>query len=188
MKREAQLLPVHVLGDDILRKQARIVEVFDDELKNLAQDLIFTMYKRDGVGFAAPQGGKDIRMFVVDTQWSQEGAKPNPIVMINPRILESSGGIEYEEGCISVPGIYATVHRPSYIRYTYQDVEGNQHEAEARDFEAVVIQHENDHLNGTLFIDHLSSLMKLKLKLKLKEITKTAVDGSNIRHDIYLPE
>ncbi len=188
MVSEPTLLPIHVYGDDTLRKKAKAVEVFDEDLKRLVRDMVHTMYIRDGVGLAAPQVGKDVSLFVVDTQWSKEGGTPLPRVMINPKIIESEGEIEHEEGCISIPGIYAYVHRPSKIRYSYYDLNGRYHEAIAEDFEAVVIQHENDHLHGVLFIDHISSLSKLKLKLKLKEIAKTAVDGVNIRDDIYVSD
>lgn len=188
MKKDPTLLSVRVYGDDILRQKTKPVEHFDEELRSFAADLIFTMYQRDGVGLAATQVGRDISVFAIDTEWSKDDAKPHPIVMINPQIISTEGEIEYEEGCISVPGIYAKVRRPSKIRYGYYDLEAKYHEEEAEDFKAVVIQHENDHLNGTLFIDHLSSLMKLRLKLKLKEISKTAVDGINIRHDIFVAE
>ncbi len=188
MIKEPQLLPIRVYGDDILRMTARPVEAFDSELRDFVADLIFTMYQRDGVGLAAPQVGKSIRVFVIDTQWASEGASPKPIVMINPQILHFEAEIDYEEGCISVPGIYSNVTRPAFIRYSYYDLNGKLHEETAEDFKTVVIQHENDHLNGVLFIDHLSSLTRLRLKLKLKDIMKTTVDGENIRHDIFIAE
>ncbi len=188
MKKEPQLLPIYIFGDDFLRQKLSPVAVFDDKLQDFVQDLTHTMYLRDGVGLASSQVGKNLRVFVIDLDWSHEDGKPNPIVMINPEIHQSEGEIEHEEGCISVPGIYATVRRPSRIEYSYFDINGKQHSEIAEGFKAVVIQHENDHLNGVLFIDHLSSLSKLKIKRKLKELQKTAVNGSNIRQDIYDPD
>ncbi|PKN77595.1 MAG: peptide deformylase [Candidatus Cloacimonetes bacterium HGW-Cloacimonetes-1] len=188
MKKEAQLLPIHIFGDDMLRQKLSPVVVYDDKLHEFVHDLTHTMYLRDGVGLASSQVGKNLRVFVIDLEWSHEDGKPEPIVMINPDIYNSEGEIEYEEGCISVPGVYATVRRPSRIEYSYYDINGIQHHEIAEGFKAVVIQHENDHLDGVLFIDHLSSLSKLKIKRKLKELQKTAVNGSNLRHDIYDPE
>lgn len=188
MKKAPKLLPVRVLGDDILRRECQEVSSFDDDLRDLAQDMIHTMYLRDGVGLAAPQVGSDKRIFVIDTAWGKEDGVKNPTVVINPIILERSGEIEYEEGCISIPGIYAKVSRPSYIRYSYYDLDGNMHSSEASDFDAVAFQHEYDHLMGKLFIDHLSNLHRLRLKLKLKDIMKTAENGVNIREDIFVAD
>jgi len=186
MAKEAKLLPVHVLGDNILRTKCEPVTVFDKELQEFAHDLVYTMYRRDGVGFAANQGGRNICMFAMDTEWGKEEGKPHPRVLINPKIISAEGEYEYEEGCISVPGVYAKVKRYQRITYSYQDLDGKMHEETAEDFEAVVIQHETDHLNALLFIDHLSSLARLKLKLKLREIEKTSVNGVNIRQDIFV--
>ncbi len=188
MKREPQLLSIRIYGDEVLRKTAEPVTSFDEKLKDFAQDLIFTMYQRDGVGLAAPQVGHSIRMFAVDTEWSAEDGKPNPVVMINPQITHKEGEISYEEGCISVPHIYSKVVRPSLIKYSYYDLDGKIHEETAEGYRAVAIQHEFDHLNGVLFIDHLSNLTRLRLKLKLKEIMKTTVDGVNIRSDIFVDQ
>jgi len=185
---KAKLLPIRIYGDEILRKVAREVQIIDNDIKAFIKDLTHTMYERDGVGLAANQVGKDIRIFVVDTQWSQEGASRVPKVMINPSITSRSGEEENEEGCISLPGIYAKVRRAGSITISYTDPEGNQHTEEAEGFKAVAIQHEYDHLNGVLFVDHLGTLAKLKIKRKLKDLEKTTINGENIRTEIYRPE
>lgn len=188
MEKEPHLLSVRVYGDILLRTKILPVRHFDDKLKHFVQDLIYTMYERDGVGMAANQVGHNQRLFVIDTQWSKEGAKPEPIVMINPVIEAGEGEYEMEEGCLSVPGIYAKVKRFNHIKYSYFDLDGKEHKEETEGYQAVVIQHEYDHLNGILFVDRLSKLSLLKIKRKLNEIQKTAVNGVNIREDIYDPD
>lgn len=185
MQREPKLLPVRVYGDDILRRKADVVTDISPEIREFIQDLIHTMYLRDGVGLAAPQAGRSIRVFVMDPLWGREGGEKKPIVLINPSIENPSGESENEEGCISIPGIFASVCRPSRIQYSYTDLEGNRHSASAEGFEAIVIQHEYDHLDGVLFTDHVGSLVKLKLKRRLRELEKSTVNGENIRYDIY---
>lgn len=187
MKSEPKLLPVRIYGDEILRKKALPVNRFDDKLKKLVRDMIYTMYKRDGVGLAANQIGSTQRIFIIDTELSKEDCEPNPIVIINPVIESGEGEYEMEEGCISVPSIYAKVKRFNKIRYTFLDINGKLHESEAEGYKAVVIQHENDHLDGVLFVDRIGKLSLLKIKRKLNELLKTAVDGKNIRTDIYDP-
>ncbi len=185
MKKEPKLLPVRVYGDDILRRQAEPVNVFDDKLRAFVRDMVHTMYRRDGVGLAAPQVGHSIRLFVMDMDWAREDSQPIPIVLFNPVITSSEGEYEMEEGCISVPGIYAKVKRFNRISYTYQDEFGKEHQDTAEGYKAVVVQHELDHLNGVLFVDRLGKLALLKLKRKLKALLETAKDGVNIRTDIY---
>lgn len=181
MNRKAKLLPVRIYGDDILRKKLPEIVEIDQKVKDFAQDLTHTMYERDGVGLAANQVGSSYRMFVVDAGWGDENAPREPEVMINPVILAEDGEHEQEEGCISLPGIYASVRRPEWIKIRYLDLEGKVRELEADGLLAVAIQHENDHLDGILFIDHINTLAKLKFKRKLKELEKSAIDGVNIR-------
>lgn len=181
MKSNPRLLPIRILGDEILRRKLKAVDVFDDELRDFVDDLIHTMYERDGVGLAANQVGKDLRIFVMDATWTRDHKGKNPRVMINPVIEESSGESVNEEGCISIPDIYADVPRPSTITYSYYDIDGNKHREMVSGFPAIVFQHENDHLDGILFIDKINTLTKLKLKRKLREIDQTCVDGINIR-------
>ena len=176
-----RLLPIRILGDEILRRKLQEVKTFDAELRDFVADLTHTMYERDGVGLAANQVGKDLRIFVMDATWTRDHKGKNPRVMINPVIEESSGESVNEEGCISIPDLYADVTRPSSITYSYYDIEGNKHREMVSGFPAIVFQHEYDHLDEILFIDKINSLTKLKLKRKLREIEKSTVDGVNIR-------
>ena len=185
MNNTPRLLQVRVYGDDILRVKSLPVKQFDDDLRTLVQDMLYTMYERDGVGLAANQVGYTLRVFVIDMDWSKEDGKPTPVALINPVILEGAGEYEMEEGCISVPSIFARIKRFNKIRYSYLDTDGKEHIEEAEGYKAVVIQHENDHLNGVLFVDKLGKLAHLKIKRKLKLIESTTVNGVNIRTDIY---
>jgi peptide deformylase len=185
MSNQPVLLPVRIYGDVLLRVVASPVEVMDDKLRKFVRDLTHTMYIRDGVGLAANQIGMTIRMLVIDPDWASEGAEKNPIVMINPVILSAEGEYEAEEGCLSVPDIYAKVKRFNKIKYSYTDVQGIEHTEEAEGFKAVVIQHEHDHLNGVLFVDKLSKLSLLKIKRKLNTLMNTAENGVNIRYDVH---
>jgi peptide deformylase len=188
MSETPKLLSVRVYGDAMLRMKALPVRNFDEKLQKLVRDMTHTMYQRDGVGLAANQIGHNQRLFVIDMDYSKDNSKPNPVVLINPIIKAGEGEYEIEEGCLSVPGIYAKVKRFDKISYSYFDKEGNEHNEEAEGYKAVVIQHEYDHLNGILFIDKISKLSLLKIKRKLKLIESTAVDGKNIREDIYDPD
>lgn len=179
----AKTLPIHILGDNILRKTLKEVNINDPFLKGFIPDLIKTMYERDGVGLAANQVGVDLRIFVIDPYWAQEDGKKNPIVMINPEIHSFRGEQIAEEGCISLPGIYAKVPRALSIEYSYYNLDGHKISANAESYEAIVIQHEFDHLNGVVFTDRVSTLAKLKLSRKLKEMQAKAVNGVNIASD-----
>lgn len=181
-----RLLPVRLYGDNILRQKLGECDPADPGLKALIPDLIHTMYARDGVGLAANQVGSGYRVFVIDPTISEEGAKPNPIVMINPVIESREGEIQGEEGCISLPGIFASVTRAQKISYSYTDPEGKRIRETAEDYKAVVIQHEYDHLEGIVFTDHLGTLAKLKVKPKLKKLAAMASNGTNIMEG--LPE
>lgn len=177
------MLPIRILGDDILRQKAVEVAEIDAEIKDFAQDLTHTMYLRDGVGLAAPQVGRSIRMFVIDPGRRDDAEAKNPIVMINPVIEEPSGESTSEEGCISVPDVFAEVKRHKEIKISYTDLDGKRHTEEVSDFVATVIQHEYDHLDGVLFIDRITALAKLKNSAKIRQIRSTAVDGVNIRKE-----
>ena len=181
MKDTPKLLDVHIYGDEVLRKTAEPVTSFDEELKDYCADLAFTMYERDGVGLASPQVGVSRRIFVFDPHYSRENVPPKPIFVINPVIESFSGEIAGDEGCISIPDIYAEVTRHKDITVKYQDTDGVEHRENLSGFEAVVFQHEFDHLNGVLFTDRVSSLTKLKLTRKLKIMASTALNGVNLR-------
>ena len=145
------MLDIYTLGDEVLRKECSEVKVFDSALKMLADAMIETLREADGVGLAGPQVGVSERIFVVEIPDN------DPIVFVNPEIIQTS--IEtspYEEGCLSIPGVYFNVIRPSAVTVQAQDVTGKPFTIEATGLLARVIQHENDHLHGKLYVDHLS--------------------------------
>lgn len=139
-------------GDPILRKVCREVSAVDDRIKMILEDMLETMRREEGVGIAAPQVGILRRMFV---------AEPEPglvYYMINPEIMERSGNQQKEEGCLSVPGYVGTVERPTYIRIRAMDIDGTVRSVEARDFAAIVMSHEYDHLDGILYTDKAENI------------------------------
>ena len=164
---------IYETPDPVLRQISRRVEVFDAELKTLVADMFETMYDAPGIGLAAVQVGVPIRLLVIDLQEpKEEGGEPvrDPRVFINPEILwHSDHDVPYTEGCLSVPEQYAEVMRPDRIRAKWQDVKGKIYEEEIDGLLAVCLQHEMDHLNGVLFIDHLS---RLKRDMVLKKLAK----------------
>jgi peptide deformylase len=165
--------PIFETPDAVLRQISKPVETFDADLKILVADMFETMYAAPGIGLAAVQVGVPIRLLVIDLQEpEEEGGEPvrDPRVFINPEILwHSDDEVPYTEGCLSVPEQYAEVMRPDRIRATWRDVDGNAHEEEIDGLLAVCLQHEMDHLDGVLFIDHLS---RLKRDMVLKKLAK----------------
>lgn len=155
------VLPIRKYGDPVLRAKAKPVANFDDTLAQFAEDMIETMRAAEGIGLAAPQVGESTCLIVVDMGLIEEGREA--VVYVNPIIHERFGErCVFEEGCLSIPGISEEVTREQSIRFTYQDLTGAHHEAEANDTLARVIMHEVDHLLGVFFTDHLGS-MKLRL-------------------------
>lgn len=152
--------------DPRLRKKAKEVEVFDAHLDKLINDLYETMYLDQGVGLAATQADIQQRVFVADPQ--ENGGK-QPFYMVNPRIVEKSGELKWQEGCLSVPYAYEYVKRANKIKVEYQDKTGQQLEMEVEGYIAVIIQHETDHLDGKLFIDLLSALKRDRVRRKITE-------------------
>lgn len=159
------LLAILEFPDPRLRTKAQPVTTFDVSLKKLAADMLETMYDAPGIGLAASQVDRHIQMLVLDV--SEE--KNAPMVIINPRILEREGTQTCQEGCLSVPGIYADVDRADRLRLAAQDVQGNLIELEADGLLAVCIQHEMDHLVGKLFVDYLSPLKRDMVRKKLEK-------------------
>ncbi len=151
----------------ILRKKAANVSRFNEELQQLIQDMADTMYEAPGVGLAAPQIGISRRVVVIDITPKEEDNKL--IVLINPEIISGEGSQVDEEGCLSVVDLTAKVKRFDQITVKAHDINGKLHEFEAEEWFARVIQHEIDHLNGTLFLDHLSSLKRALYKKKRKK-------------------
>ncbi len=165
--------PIFETPDPVLRQISRPVETFDDELRTLVADMFDTMYDAPGIGLAAVQVGVPVRLLVIDLQEpEEEDGEPvrDPRVFINPEVLwHSDSEVPYTEGCLSVPEQYAEVMRPDRIRARWNDEQGQVHEEEIDGLLAVCLQHEMDHLNGVLFIDHLS---KLKRDMVLKKLAK----------------
>lgn len=170
------ILPIIETPDPRLRQISSPVDKVDVELNTLIDDMFETMYDAPGIGLAAIQVGVPKRLLVIDLQEEQdEEGKPirAPRVFINPEILQTSDDLQvYQEGCLSVPDQYADVERPAVIRARWQDRDGKSHEEQLEGLLAVCLQHEMDHLEGILFIDHLSRLkrdMVLKKLLKLRQ-------------------
>lgn len=174
--------PIFETPDPVLRQISKPVETFDDELRTLIADMFETMYHAPGIGLAAVQVGVPIRLLVMDLQEPENPDDPespvvrDPKVFINPEILwHSDMEVPYTEGCLSVPDQYAEVMRPDRIRARWQDPEGKTHEADMDGLLAVCLQHEMDHLEGVLFIDHLS---RLKRDMVLKKLAKLRKERS----------
>jgi len=154
------LRPVLQFPDPRLKRKSDPVGEITDEIRALAQDMIEVMYDEPGIGLAAPQVGEAIRLVVMDTGWTEEGAEKNPLVLVNPEILAKGGEITWTEGCLSVPDFQADVERAARVRVRYRDLEGREHEEDASELRAVCFQHEIDHLDGVLFIDRISRLKR----------------------------
>ncbi len=154
--------------EEVLRQKSLPVDAVDDDLRVLAQDMAETMYAAPGVGLAAPQVGVLMRLVVIDCAPKDE--PPQLIFAINPEITASEGEISEEEGCLSVPGFYAKVARSPKVRVRYRTLDSEMVEADAEGLLAVAFQHEIDHLDGVLFVDHLSPLKKTLFKKKYKKI------------------
>ena len=164
----------------VLKQVSKPVETVDDALRALMDDMLETMYEAPGIGLAAVQIGEPVRVIVMDLQEKPEGADPeapgikNPRYFINPEIIQASEELApYEEGCLSVPEIYDEVLRPAKVRLRYLDYNGNTVEEDAEGLFATCIQHEMDHLDGVLFIDHLSKLKRDRAVAKVKKQKRT---------------
>ena len=172
------ILPIVAYGDPLLRKVASPVKKNEPGLEQLIADMYETMYASHGVGLAAPQVGKSLNLFIIDTAAFEDEKFPDlKKTFINPEIIEEKDQEwEFEEGCLSVPGIRENVERKSTLRIRYIDEQFTEHEEFYDGIAARVIQHEYDHCRGILFVDHLSELKKRLLKNKLIKISKGDVD------------
>jgi peptide deformylase len=174
------ILPIFAFGQPVLRKVAENIDASFDDLNGLIENMFETMHNARGVGLAAPQIGKSIRVFIVDTvQLDKPDEKPTGIrkVFINAQLLTESGEPwVYEEGCLSIPDIHADVERKSVIKIRYLDEHWNEHIEIYEGVNARVIQHEYDHIEGVLFIDHMRPLKRRMIKGKLEKIKKGEVD------------
>jgi peptide deformylase len=157
--------------DDRLRTVAQPVAEVTDEHRTLISNMLETMYDAPGIGLAATQVNVHERILVIDIS----DDKNDPIVLINPEILEKDGDQEFDEGCLSVPGVYETVHRAEKVRIKALNVKGESFEMHAEGLLAVCIQHEMDHLLGKLFVDYLSQLKKQRIRKKLEKQQKNAM-------------
>ncbi|MCL4149915.1 UNVERIFIED_CONTAM: hypothetical protein GTU68_057704 [Idotea baltica] len=155
--------PIVAYGDPVLRKECRDIEKGEIDVKKLSDDMFETMYAASGVGLAAPQIGKDIRMFIVDGHQINENLEEK--TFINAEILEETGEEwAYEEGCLSIPDVRADIYRPETLTIRYFDTDWNEHTEVYDDMAARIIQHEYDHIDGILFTDLVSPLKKQCLK------------------------
>jgi len=168
------ILPLCEYPDPILHQKCERVLRIDDELRSFLDDMLETMYADHGAGLAAPQVGVLKRMIVIDAEQEDEDGhhkKGNPMALINPEIIyKSEETIFFCEGCLSIPEQRAEVERHQKIKVRYQDKTGAEKEIEAEDYLAVVLQHEIDHLDGILYIDHLSRLKRNMLLKKLEKL------------------
>lgn len=167
------LLNILCFPDPNLRKKAALVTQVDDEIRTLVDNMFETMYAAPGIGLAATQVNVHKRVIVLDV--SEE--KNDPLCLINPDIIETSGDEEMDEGCLSVPGFYETVHRAESIKVRALNASGEAFELEADGLLAVCIQHECDHLDGKLFVDYLSNLKRNRIRKRLEKQGKQAISS-----------
>ncbi len=167
--------PILIHPDPRLKKVAPAIPDLSDDLRQLADDMLETMYAAPGIGLAAPQIGVDTRLIVLDCV-KGEGASPRPIAMFNPEIVaESDERSVYEEGCLSIPDIYADVERPAEVTVRWIDRNGAQQQESFDGLWATCLQHEIDHLNGIMFIDYLSPLRRQLITRKMVKLKKDRV-------------
>jgi peptide deformylase len=187
------ILPIYLYGTEVLKKRTKPVKELDNSTVKLIYDMFETMHKANGIGLAATQVGDLRRILVVDiADVSEENAEgeqedaahptspdlPRTIAMINPEILQEEGSISLQEGCLSIPDIHAMVDRPEKVRVRYRDANFQEQDIVADGLLARVIQHEFDHLNGVLFIDHIGAAKRTLLKSRLNAIKKGEIETS----------
>lgn len=183
------ILPLVIAPDERLTTVSSPIDKIDDSIKQLAADLFDTMYHERGIGLAAVQVGVLKRMLVADISWRDEDGRPGEqYVLINPEIVSvPEEETIYKEGCLSFPDQFADVSRPKTVRVRYLDVNGQQQEKDFEGLLATCIQHEIDHLNGIVFVDHISSLKRDMILRKLKKLKKQGYfdhqHGPHCNHD-----
>lgn len=180
------ILPIHVYPDPVLRAPTEDVEADSPELQQLVDDLIETLHRAAGIGLAAPQVGRNLRLFVIDLRGLMDdldeaeraALPPQPMVFINPEIVDESHSVcEFEEGCLSIPDIREAVERPERVQIRFQDRDMQQSELFLAGLLARVVQHEYDHLEGILFVDRISPFKRRLLRRRLREMAKGAVEA-----------
>jgi len=165
-----KIYPIVKYGDAVLERPAATIKKFDAELEELSEDMFASMYAAQGVGLAAPQIGKSIRLAVVDVS---NGKNPEAkIVLINPEVIHAEGEVREEEGCLSIPGFRGYVIRPQFVTVKAQNLKGEPFEIRGENLLARAFCHEIDHLNGILFLQHLSMLKRDLIKRKIKKLRK----------------
>ena len=173
--KERSLLEIMVFGNPVLSQKAQEIEDIDEDLYRLAHNMIFTMHAAPGIGLAAPQVNQGIRLITIDLSVGEKD--DDAIILLNPEVLSSEGEELMEEGCLSVPEINEKISRPSRVVVKGIDIDGNEKTIEAHGLLARVLCHEIDHLNGKLFIDHLSPLKKNIIKKKLRKQIDKETNG-----------
>lgn len=173
-KLEKPPLEIHYLGDRVLRQPAKRVARVEHHIRNFAKEMLQTMYSSNGIGLAAPQVAVNKQLIVIDTQ--PDNAANPPLVLINPEIKSYSGELcNFEEGCLSVPGVYMEVTRPEGIEVAFKDENGRPRKLKASGLLARVIQHEMDHLNGVMFVDRIDNVLALTEALQKQGFSMQAV-------------
>ncbi len=171
-------LIIHLLGDKTLRQSAKRINKVDDELRRTVREMLQTMYSSDGIGLAAPQVGIHKQLIVIDCEL--ENPATPPIVLINPEIKSYSQSLcKDQEGCLSIPGVYMDIERPEQVEVSYKDEHGRPRTLKADGLLARAIQHEMDHLQGVLFVDHITDSLTLTEELKKKGFSIQAVQPIN---------
>jgi len=160
---------IRIYGDPVLRKRAEEVTQVDDKIRKLVSEMLAVLKNAGGMGLAATQVGEKLRVFLVDR--SQFQLETSPLIMINPVIVDRQGEQTEEEGCLSIPGVYADVNRPLELTVKGMDLDEKELVIEAKGILSRVFAHEIDHLNGILFVDHLGSVKRRLLSKKLKQLS-----------------
>jgi peptide deformylase len=169
--------------DPLLKRVSEPITEVTDALRELARDMCEVMYHEPGIGLAAPQVGEGIRLIVVDTEWSHEGAERSPLILLNPEITRKEGRIVWNEACLSVPDFTADVERFERVSVSGRDLDGAEIVEEAEGLRAVCLQHEIDHLDGILFIDRISRLKRsMYVKKRKKQLRAEREEGLEKAH------
>lgn len=175
MFKKSMIVPINIFSDPVLSMKAKPLKGVDSSTEELIGNMFESMYNASGIGLAAPQIGSSIRLLVLDISCMDNYRDAKPMVVINPRILAVKGQNAMEEGCLSVPGVMGDVLRPSAINLRYRDEHFEEHTAEFSGMLARVLQHEIDHLDGTLFVDRMDKRDRRKIQKELTEIAEGRV-------------
>ena len=170
------LLDILYYPDAALRRTASVVTEVDGKIASLVDQMLETMYAAPGIGLAATQVNVHQRVVVIDVSEEND----SPLTLINPVLLQTEGEAEMQEGCLSIPGVYETIRRPSFIKVASIDREGNPFEMDAEGLLAVCVQHEIDHLNGKLFVDYLSLLKRNRIRKRLEKWIRDGADPDEL--------